>query len=61
MTVPVGSPVASTGLTVAVKVTSCPTTDGFGAFNTTVVEPGLGTSTVTGPAYADGTVLIALT
>ena len=50
VTVPVGVPVASTGLTVAVNVTFCPTSDGFGLLSTTVVEPGCGTVTVTGPA-----------
>ena len=62
VTVPVGVPVASTGLTVAVNVTPCPTTDGLGALSTTVVEPGCRTVTVTGPAGTDEpTTLTALT
>jgi hypothetical protein len=48
VTVPLGTPLARFGLTVAVDGTLCPTKDGFGAFSRTVVEPGFGTVTVTG-------------
>jgi hypothetical protein len=42
LTVPVGVPAAgATAVTVAVTVTACPNTDGFGALCTTVFEPAL--------------------
>ena len=46
VTAPLGVPVAATGLTVAVKVTVCPTEDGFALLVTTVVEAACGTVTL---------------